>query len=120
MNDRGISYAGNKKLSTVTGQEEIFDTPVRTVTGEDIGVLPNINVITPLEGIFSRSVRVEGGLDNTVSSEFNGPVIFSNKITSTSEKELKVLHSSFKVMLLFPENILLELQHQFFLALLET
>ena len=89
MNDRGISYAGNKKLSTVTGQEEIFDTPVRTVTGEDIGVLPNINVITPLEGIFSRSVRVEGGLDNTVSSEFNGPVIFSNKITSTSEKGIE-------------------------------
>ena len=89
MNDRGISYAGNKKLSTVTGQEEIFDTPVRTVTGEDIGVLPNINVITPLEGIFSRSVRIEGGLDNTVSSEFNGPVIFSNKITSTSEKGIE-------------------------------
>ncbi len=89
MNDRGISYAGNKKLSTVTGQEEIFDTPVRTVTGEDIGVIPNINVITPLEGIFSRSVRVEGGLNNTVSSEFNGPVIFSNKITSTSEKGIE-------------------------------
>ena len=26
MNDRGISYAGNKKLSTITGKEEIFPT----------------------------------------------------------------------------------------------
>ena len=38
MNDRGISFAGNKKLSTITGKEEIFDTPVQTVTGEDISL----------------------------------------------------------------------------------
>ena len=36
MNDRGISYSGNKRLSTITGREEIFDTPVETVEGEDI------------------------------------------------------------------------------------
>ena len=89
MNDRGISFAGNKKLSTVTGQEEIFDTPIRTVTGDDIGVIPNINVISPIEGIFTRSIRVEGGTDNSAASEFNGPVIFSNKITSTSEKGIE-------------------------------
>ena len=58
MNDKGISYSGNKKLSTVTGQEEIFDTPVQTVTGEDIGTLPSLNVINPVEATFSRSVRV--------------------------------------------------------------
>ena len=84
MNDKGISYSGNKKLSTVTGQEEIFDTPVQTVTGEDIGTLPSLNVINPVEATFSRSVRVEGGSDNKSISEFNGPVVFSNKITSTA------------------------------------
>ena len=89
MNDRGISYAGNKKLSTVTGQEEIFDTPVQTVTGEDIGALPNINVISPIEGNFSRSIRVEGGADNKSISEFNGPVVLRNKLTSTSDKGIE-------------------------------
>jgi hypothetical protein len=86
MNDRGISYSGNKKQSTVTGEEEIFDTPVQTITGEDIGSLPNINVINPLEGLFSRSVRIEGGPDNKVASEFNGPVIVNNKLTVNSPK----------------------------------
>ena len=84
MNDKGISYSGNKKLSTVTGQEEIFDTPIQTITGEDIGSLPSLNVINPVEGSFGRSIRVEGGSDNKSISEFNGPVIFSNKVTSTA------------------------------------
>jgi hypothetical protein len=84
MNDKGISYSGNKRLSSVTGQEEIFDTPVVTVTGEDIGSLPGLNVINPVEGNFSRSIRVEGGPDSTAISEFNGPVVFRSKLTSSS------------------------------------
>jgi hypothetical protein len=84
MNDKGISYTGNKRLSSVTGQEEIFDTPILTVTGEDIGNLPGLNVINPIEGNFSRSIRVEGGPDSNAISEFNGPVIFRGKVTSSS------------------------------------
>jgi hypothetical protein len=90
MNDKGISYNGNKKLSTVTGQEEIFDTPVQTVTGEDIGNDPSLNVITPVEGNFTRSIRVDGGSDGKATSEFNGPVIFNEKVTSTSVKGFEV------------------------------
>jgi hypothetical protein len=86
MNDKGISYSGNKKLSTITGREEIFDTPVQTVTGEDIGSLPNLNITEPVEGIFSRSIKVEGGNDGKATSEFNGPVIINNKLTVNSEK----------------------------------
>ena len=89
MNDRGISYSGNKRLSTVTGQEEIFDTPIRTVTGEDIGNSSSINVIYPVEGSFSRSINVDGGTDGKSLSQFNGPVIFSNKLTSTSDKGIE-------------------------------
>jgi hypothetical protein len=89
MNDKGISYSGNKRLSSVTGQEEIFDTPVQTVTGEDIGGLPGLNVITPVQGTFSRSIRVDGGSDGKSISEFNGPVVFGNKITSTSNKGIE-------------------------------
>jgi len=89
MNDKGISYNGNKKLSTVTGQEEIFDTPIQTITGEDISNLQGINVINPIEGLFTRSIRVEGGSDGNATSEFNGPVIFNNKVTSTSTRGME-------------------------------
>ena len=89
MNDKGISYSGNKKLSTVTGQEEIFDTPIQTITGEDIGNSAGLNVINPVEGNFSRSIRVEGGSDGKATSEFNGPVIFRNKITSISDRGIE-------------------------------
>ena len=87
MNDRGISYSGNKKLSTITGREEIFDTPFQTIEGEDISTLPSLNVVTPVEGRFARSVNVEGGADNKVSSSFNGPVIINNKLTVNSPLE---------------------------------
>ena len=86
MNDKGISYSGNKKLSTITGQEEIFDTPIQTITGEDIGNVASLNIITPIEASFSRCIKVEGGDDGKVVSEFNGPVIFTNRVTSTSSK----------------------------------
>ena len=89
MNDKGISYSGNKKLSTITGREEIFDTPIQTITGEDISVLPNLNVINPVEGLFGRSIRVEGGPDGKVASEFNGPVIINAKLTANSEKGIE-------------------------------
>lgn len=89
MNDKGISYSGNKKLSTVTGQEEIFDTPIQTITGEDIGNDLGLNVINPTEAIVGRAIRVEGGPDNKTISEFKGPVVFSNKITSTSDKGIE-------------------------------
>ena len=89
MNDKGISYSGNKKLSTITGREEIFDTPIPTVVGEDISNLPQLNVISPVEGSFARSIRVDGGVDGKVASQFNGPLIVNNKITSNSEKGIE-------------------------------
>ena len=54
------------------------------MTGEDIGSLPGLNIINSTEGNFNRSIRVEGGPDNTTVSEFNGPVVFSEKVTSNS------------------------------------
>ena len=86
MNDRGSSYSGNKRVSSITGQEEIFETPIQTITGEDISSIESINITEALEGKFSRSIKVEGGSNNKVTSEFNGPVIFNNKVTSTSSK----------------------------------
>jgi len=92
MNADGDFYVGNKKVSSTTGQEEVFDTPIPTVTGEDPGtggVNIGFDVLTPLEVSISRSVKVEGGPDANIISEFDGPVIFNNKITSTSPKGIE-------------------------------
>lgn len=91
MNDTGNFYIGNKKVSSATGKEEVFDTPIISVTGEEIGGGVNIgfDVITPLEVSISRSLKVDGGGDNTIVSEFNGPVVFNNKVTTTSLKGLE-------------------------------
>jgi len=86
MNDKGISYSGNKRLSTITGREEIFDTPVETVEGEDILALSSINVVSAVESNLSRSIKVDGGFNKEAISEFNGPVIVSNKLTVRSDK----------------------------------
>ena len=92
MNDAGDFYVGNKKVSSSTGQEEVFDSPVPSITGEDIqtgGINIGFDVLTPLEASISRSIRVEGGPNGNIISEFDGPVIFNNKITSTSSKGIE-------------------------------
>lgn len=95
MNNDGDFYIGNKRVSSATGTEEIFDAPVPTVTGEDIGVnLGGLNVgfdlINPLEANIQRSLRVDGGSDNNAISEFGGPVIFNNKIISNTDRGVQV------------------------------
>jgi len=86
MNDRGAFYVGNKKVNSATGQEQVFDSPIPTVTGEDIlsAVSIGFDALTPLEISVSRSIRVEGGTDGKLISEFDGPVIFNQKITSNA------------------------------------
>ena len=92
MNDRGDFYIGNKRISSNTGKEEVFDTPVPTVTGEDVfivGTESGVDVINPLDATISRSLKVEGGTQNNILSEFNGPVVFTEKITSTSDEGIE-------------------------------
>ena len=93
MNSDGDFYIGNKKVSSATGQEEVFDAPIPTVTGEDIetssGVSVGFDVLSPLEVSISRSLRVEGGSDNNIISEFDGPVIFNKKLTSTADSGIE-------------------------------
>ena len=89
MNDKGIFYSGNKKINSVTGKEEVFNTPVRSVTGEDISVKKGINLVKATEGDFSQSIKIDGGDQGKAISEFKGPVVFSNKVTSSSTKGLE-------------------------------
>jgi hypothetical protein len=93
MTDTGNFYTGTKKLIGTTSKEEVFDAPIPTVTGEDISVGSNslgYNTINPLEALVDRSITVSGGPDGNIISEFNGPVVFNQKITSTSEKGIEV------------------------------
>jgi len=94
MNDRGVSFAGNKKLSSITGKEEVFETPIVTVTGENILESSSVNVLRTSNAVISNSIRVEGGLENNSLSEFNGPVNFNDRLKSTSDDgiESKLLY----------------------------
>ena len=94
MNSDGDFYTGNKKINSATGQEEVYETPIPTVTGEELntGTLSaGFDVLSPLEATINRSIRVEGGPDNNLISEFDGPVVFNNKITSYSDIETNSL-----------------------------
>jgi hypothetical protein len=85
MNNDGDFYIGNKKVSSSTGQEEVYDSPIPTVTGEDFEI-GRADVINPLEINVTKSIKVEGGTSKDIISKFDGPVVFNNKITSTSDK----------------------------------
>jgi hypothetical protein len=89
MNDSGSFYIGNRRVISTTGKEEIFDAPVPTITGEDPTGSGNFgfDLIAPDEVRVSRSLRVEGGADNNIISEFDGPVIINNKLSLTKNIE---------------------------------
>jgi hypothetical protein len=90
MNSDGDFFAGNKKTNSSTGKEETYDTPIPTSTGEnDTNTLNNI---TDTQKLFvEASIKVDGGNDKNTVSQFDGPVIFTNKITSNSDIEANSL-----------------------------
>jgi len=86
MNSDGDFFAGNKKINSATGKEESFETPVPTTTGEK--EFDSAINVTEVQKLFvTGSVKVDGGRDNNSVSEFDGPVIFTNKLTSSSDIE---------------------------------
>ena len=92
MNNDGDFYIGNKRVSSATGQEEVFDAPVPTRTGEDVnpsGINVGFDILTPIEISISRSIRVEGGPKNDIISEFDGPTVFNEKVTINSPKGIE-------------------------------
>jgi hypothetical protein len=93
MNQDGDFFIGNKKINSSTGKDQLFDAPIPTVTGEDLGVGGGVNVgfdvIDPLEATVKRSLIVEGGADGNIISKFDGPIVLNNKLTSTSTKGIE-------------------------------
>jgi microcystin-dependent protein len=89
MNDAGNFYIGNRRISSTSGREEIFNAPIPTVTGEDPTGSNNFgfDLISPDEVRVERSIKVEGGANNNLISEFDGPVVFNNNITARKNIE---------------------------------
>jgi len=92
MNSDGDLYNNNKKL-TSNGQDQLFDSPIPTVTGEEPPELfaeGGYNLVTPSEVTVSRSIKIEGGPQSNLISEINGPLVISEKMTSTSEDGIEI------------------------------
>ena len=87
MDSEGAFYAGNKKINSATGQEESYDTPIPTITGEK--EVDNLVNIADTQKLFvESSIKVEGGRDKSIVSEFDGPVVFNNKLSVNSDIEI--------------------------------
>ena len=84
MDSEGAFYAANKKVNPASGQEENFDTPIPTIVG-DLNIGESVNITETQRLFASDSIKIEGGKDKTKVSEFNGPVIFNDKITANSD-----------------------------------
>ena len=81
MNNRGDFFIGNKRVSSATGQEKVFDIPVPTITGKD----PSRLSLVFDEVIVKERILVEGGNSATILSQFDGPVTFNNDVRVNGE-----------------------------------
>tara|TARA_B100001109_G_scaffold60125_1_gene48828 strand:- start:5357 stop:10618 length:5262 start_codon:yes stop_codon:yes gene_type:complete len=81
LNNRGDFFIGNKKINSATGQEKSFDIPIPTITGED----PSANSIVVDEITVKQRINVEGGAQQNILSQFDGPVTFTNDVNFTGK-----------------------------------
>ena len=87
MNDEGNFYTGNKKINSATGTEEVFDSPLLSVAGENINdETISTDIVSSSEIVVSDKIKVDGGRDKNIISEFEGPVTFNNKVVNYSEE----------------------------------
>jgi len=87
MNNRGDFFIGNKRVSSATGQEKVFDIPVPTITGQD----PTRLSVVYDEVIVKERILVEGGNSGTILSQFDGPVTFNNDVRVNGELSINDL-----------------------------
>jgi hypothetical protein len=86
MNSEGDFFAGNKKINSATGKEETFDTPFPSITGEKKS--DTLFNITETQKLFvTDSIKVDGGKDKNIVTEFDGPLVLNNKLKSNSDIE---------------------------------
>ena len=93
MNDSGDFFTGYKKLSSITGEEEVLEAPVFTYLGDDA----EAETIKRAAGVFDEvlvreSLTVEGGDNNNRTSQFYGPVNMTEKLTNTSDDGIETVN----------------------------
>ena len=94
MNDKGDYFVGNRRLSSTTGKADIYNTPVPTVTGEDVTSVDrdtSVDIVETQAADISGSIKVSGGVNNNFVSEFDGPVVMSKRLTSTSDEGIEAV-----------------------------
>lgn len=82
MNSDGDFFIGNTKYSAQSGEEQSFDIPVATVTGQDPTRLSALFD----EIIIRERIVVEGGKSKQILSQFDGPVNFSENVIFNSQQ----------------------------------
>ena len=94
MNDKGDYFVGNRRLSSTTGNIDIYNTPVPTVTGEDVRSVDrdtSVDIVETSATDITGSIKVSGGTNNNFVSEFDGPLVLNKKVTSTSDEGMEIV-----------------------------
>jgi hypothetical protein len=89
MNDRGEFYSGATKINGATGEEETIDAPVVTFFGDEGDTVERRNSGVFDDLVVKERLTVEGGENNNQTSQFYGPVNFTQKLTSTADAGLE-------------------------------
>jgi len=90
MNDRGEFFTGATKVNGTTGEETTIGAPKITYFGDE----SKSEVLSANNGIFDdlivkNAITVEGGVNQNRTSQFYGPVSYTNKVTVSSEEGLE-------------------------------
>lgn len=90
MNDRGEFYSGATKINGATGEETVIEAPIVSFYGDDaVSELTTRNSGVFDDLVIKERITVEGGENNNQTSQFYGPVNFSQKVTNSSEDGLE-------------------------------
>ena len=90
MNDSGDFYTGYKRLSSITGEEEVVGGTIFTYTGDDAEAEGTKRVSGVFDELLVReSITVEGGDNNNRTSQFYGPVNFTEKLSNSSDNGIE-------------------------------
>ena len=86
MNDRGEFYSGATKINGATGEEETIEAPIISFFGDDaLAGIENRNSGVFDDLVVKERITVEGGENNNQTTQFYGPVNFSQKVTSSAD-----------------------------------
>jgi hypothetical protein len=89
MNDRGEFYSGATKINGATGEEETIDAPIVSFFGEEGETVEKRNSGVFDDLVVKERITVEGGENNNQTSQFYGPVNFTQKLTSSADDGLE-------------------------------